>query len=63
MAVAALLLTGVLTWDDLSHDHEAWNTFVWFAGLVMMATYLGEFGLTTWFSSRVAPSCSPFSAT
>ena len=55
MAIAALLLTGVLTWDDLSHDHEAWNTFVWFAALVMMATYLGEFGLTTWFSGQVAP--------
>lgn len=55
IAVAALLLTGVLTWDDISHDHEAWNTFVWFAALVMMATYLGQFGLITWFTGRVAP--------
>jgi len=55
MAIAALLLTGVLTWDDISHDHEAWNTFIWFAALVMMATYLGQFGLITWFTGQVAP--------
>ena len=53
MAVAALLVTGVLSWDDISHDHEAWNTFVWFAVLMMMATYLGQFGLTTWFTGQV----------
>ena len=53
MAIAALLVTGVLTWDDISHDHEAWNTFIWFAALVMMATYLGQFGLTTWFTEQV----------
>jgi DASS family divalent anion:Na+ symporter len=55
MAVAVLIVTGVLRWDDLSRDAEAWNTFVWFAVLVMMATYLGQFGLTTWFTARVQP--------
>jgi divalent anion:Na+ symporter, DASS family len=55
IAVAALLLTGVLSWDDISHEAEAWNTFIWFAALVMMATYLGQFGLITWFTGRVAP--------
>jgi DASS family divalent anion:Na+ symporter len=55
MAIAALLLTGVLTWDDLSGDRAAWDTFVWFAALVMMATFLGQFGLIKWFSDQVAP--------
>jgi len=54
MAIAALLLTGVLTWDEMSGDHEAWNTFIWFAVLVMMATYLGRFGLIQWFTEQVA---------
>ena len=53
IAVAALLVTGVLTWDDISHDHEAWNTFIWFAALVMMATYLGQFGLIKSFTDQV----------
>jgi divalent anion:Na+ symporter, DASS family len=55
LAIAALLLTGVLTWDDLSHEHNAWDTFVWFGTLVMMATFLGQLGLIKWFSGQVAP--------
>jgi DASS family divalent anion:Na+ symporter len=53
IAVAALLVAGVLSWDALARDHEAWNTFVWFASLVTMATYLGQFGLTAWFTDQV----------
>jgi DASS family divalent anion:Na+ symporter len=53
MAVAALLLTGVLTWEDACCQHEAWNTFIWFATLVMMATYLGQFGFIGWFTGQV----------
>jgi divalent anion:Na+ symporter, DASS family len=55
LAIAALLLTGVLKWDDLSHEHNAWDTFVWFGTLVMMATFLGQLGLIKWFSDQVAP--------
>jgi DASS family divalent anion:Na+ symporter len=53
MAVAALLLTGVLSWQDACCEHEAWNTFIWFATLVMMATYLGQFGFIAWFTGQV----------
>ncbi len=55
VAVAALLLTGVLDWDDACREQEAWNTFVWFATVVMMATFLGQFGLITWFTGAVEP--------
>jgi divalent anion:Na+ symporter, DASS family len=50
IAIAALVVTGVLTWDDLASDREAWNTFVWFAVLVTMASYLGQLGLIGWFT-------------
>jgi DASS family divalent anion:Na+ symporter len=53
MAVAALLLTGVLTWEDACSQQEAWNTFIWFATLVMMATYVGQFGFIAWFTAEV----------
>jgi DASS family divalent anion:Na+ symporter len=53
IAIAALLVTGVLSWDDVSRDQEAWNTFIWFATLVMMATYLSQFGLIAWFTDQV----------
>ena len=52
VGLAAILVSGVLSWDDFSRNHESWNTFVWFATLVMMASYLSEFGLTAWFSNH-----------
>ncbi len=55
IAVAALLVTGVLRWEDVSTDAEAWNTFVWFATLLMMATMLGQLGLIAWFTELVRP--------
>jgi len=55
IAIALLLLTGVLTWDDICNERGAWDTFVWFATLLMMATFLGQFGLIQWFSSQVKP--------
>jgi len=51
--VALLLVTGVLTWDDLLREREAWNTMIWFATLVMMAGSLNELGLVPWFSAAV----------
>jgi divalent anion:Na+ symporter, DASS family len=54
-AVAMLLVTGVLRWDDLAGDREAWNTFVWFACLFTMATYLGQLGFIAWFTDEVRP--------
>jgi divalent anion:Na+ symporter, DASS family len=53
VAIAALLVAGVLRWDDIAGDREAWNTFVWFASLFTMATYLGQFGLIAWFTDQV----------
>lgn len=52
-ALGVLLLTGVLQWGDVMREHEAWNTFVWFAVLVMMATQLGSLGVTQWFAGAV----------
>jgi len=53
-ALALLLLLGVLSWDDVCRNHQAWNTFIWFAALVMMATFLGQLGFIKWFSDRVS---------
>jgi DASS family divalent anion:Na+ symporter len=53
IAIAALLVTGILSWDELLREREAWNTFVWFGALVMMANFLGQLGLVTWFSGQV----------
>ncbi|WP_111891896.1 DASS family sodium-coupled anion symporter [Acinetobacter sp. MB5] len=50
IGLSLLLLTGVLTWDDVLTEKSAWDTITWFAALVMMATYLNKLGLIQWFS-------------
>ena len=50
LGISLLLLTGVLTWDDVLKENGAWDTIVWFAALVMMATFLNKLGLIKWFS-------------
>ncbi len=49
-----LLLSGVLTWKDVLDEKGAWDTLVWFAALVMMASYLNELGLISWFSELIS---------
>lgn len=53
MGLGVLLTTRVLAWDELTGDRDVWNTAVWFATLVMMATFLNELGLVGWFSGGV----------
>lgn len=48
-----LLLTSVLTWEDIKSEKGAWDTIVWFSVLVMMASSLNELGFIGWFSNLV----------
>lgn len=49
-----LLLTGVLTWDDVKAEKGAWDTLIWFAALLMMANQLNKLGFTKWFGETIA---------
>ena len=53
LGLSLLLVAGVIAWEDLCRDQEAWNTAVWFATLVMMAAALNDLGLIPWFSRTV----------
>lgn len=50
IGLSVLLVTRVLTWEDIKKEEGAWNTLVWFAALVMMASYLNKLGMVAWFS-------------
>ena len=52
--ICALLLTNVLTWDDVLTDRGAWDVFIWYGGLVQMAAALGETGITKRFAESAA---------
>jgi len=56
IGLSLLLLSGVLTWDDVLKEKSAWDTVTWFAALVMMATYLNKLGLIAWFSAVLEDS-------
>jgi DASS family divalent anion:Na+ symporter len=43
--VSAILLSGVLTWDDLLSEKKSWDALIWFAPLLMMADALNETGV------------------
>lgn len=52
--LAILLATGVLTWGDIKREENAWDTLIWFAALVMMATQLNALGLIPWASHKLS---------
>jgi DASS family divalent anion:Na+ symporter len=49
----ALLLTGVLSWEDVKGERAAWDVFVWFGGLLRLGTALSDFGVTKAFAEGV----------
>lgn len=53
LGLSVVILTGVLTWDDILKEKSAWDTLVWFGVLIMMATYLNKLGLIAWFSGQI----------
>lgn len=61
IGVSILVLTGVLTWNDIKQEHEAWDVLIWFSTLVMIATYLNQLGLIKWFSGHIQYLLGDFS--
>jgi DASS family divalent anion:Na+ symporter len=54
VGISALLVAGVLSWRDIINETHAWEVFIWYGGLVMMATALGETNIPTLFAQAVA---------
>lgn len=53
LGLSLLILTGVLTWQDVLKEKSAWDTIVWFSALIMMASFLNKLGLVDWFSTNI----------
>lgn len=54
----SLLLTGVLTWEDVRSERAAWDIFIWYGGLVRLGKALNEAGVTEEFAKGVAGAFS-----
>ena len=54
VGISGLLLFRVLSWEDILGEKSAWNTLIWFGGLIMMAGQLSEHGLLVAFANSAA---------
>ncbi|QMT30634.1 MULTISPECIES: DASS family sodium-coupled anion symporter [Alysiella] len=60
IGLSLLLLSNVLTWDDILKEKSAWDTIIWFGALIMMATYLNKLGVIKWFSGSLETTIGGF---
>ena len=60
IVICLMLLTSVVTWDDITKNFAAWNTLAWFATLVALADGLARVGFVKWFADSVASHMTGF---
>jgi L-tartrate/succinate antiporter len=63
VVISLMLLTGVVTWDDITANKAAWNTLAWFATLVALADGLNRVGFVKWLANAIAGHMTGFSPT
>ena len=54
VVISLMVITGIVTWDDILSNKAAWNVLVWFATLVAMADGLNRVGFVTWFAKSAS---------
>jgi DASS family divalent anion:Na+ symporter len=54
LGICALLLFGVIDWEDVKAERGAWDVFIWYGGLVQMAGALADTGIIGRFAQSVA---------
>lgn len=60
LGIGILLLSGVLTWEDILKERAAWGTFIWFGALLMLAGQLEKTGLMDWFGLQISSAISDY---
>jgi len=53
VVISLMLLTGVIGWQDMLANKQAWNTLAWFATLVVLAEGLSRVGFVSWFAGVI----------
>jgi L-tartrate/succinate antiporter len=61
IVISLMLITSVVTWDDVLTNKAAWNVLVWFATLVAMADGLNKVGFVKWFAANASGLMTGFS--
>ena len=61
--ICLMLITRIVSWNDIIQNSSAWNTLVWFATLVALANGLNHVGFIAWLADSVAHHMQGFSPT
>lgn len=59
--VSIMLFAGVVTWDDVVANREAWRTLTYLATLVALADGLSRTGFVGWFAGTIGGAMGAFS--
>ncbi|HIF9380894.1 TPA: DASS family sodium-coupled anion symporter [Photobacterium damselae] len=54
IGLSAMLMLGVLSWDDIKAEKGAWDTLIWFSVLMGMANHLRSLGVVKWLGTNVS---------
>lgn len=60
---ALMVLTNIVSWDDVISNKPAWNILVWFATLVALASGLKDVGILAWMGKGTEAYLSGLSPT
>jgi divalent anion:Na+ symporter, DASS family len=52
--VGLLFLTGVVGWRDVLQDYAAWDTLIWFGGIISLANGLADLGYIKWLAAGLS---------
>jgi len=55
LGVVLLVARGIISWDEIVGNKQAWSVFVWFATLVTMASGLVEVKFVQWAATSMEP--------
>lgn len=61
--ITIMLLTQVLTWEDVITEKTAWDTLVWMGSIIALAGFLNTLGFIPWFSKIIGDSLGTYSWT
>jgi L-tartrate/succinate antiporter len=61
VAISLMLITRVVTWNDITEDKRAWTTFAWLGALIALCDGLNRVGFVKWFADGIAPHMRDFS--
>ncbi len=60
LSLCLMIVTRVVSWDDVLEYRRGWNNLVWFATLITLADGLGRVGFLRWFAAKLASSVGGF---